>query len=143
MCNATEFGAGTKVFVFNCPSHKHAESESSFTLLNVVPGGSPTKGQRQVAGFCRWFGFAHVFVSCLFVLPGSGSTLIDRSGSRVFLLHRAHPNSAPSVLFAQHLAAVFVFVVSHLPVPNSDHHDHQKDKFLVDIMVLHASYSLP
>ena len=57
----------------------------------------------------------------------------------VFLLHRAHPNSAPSVLFAQHLAAVFVFVVSHLPVPNSDHHDHQKDKFLVDIMVLHAS----
>ena len=83
------------------------------------------------------------FVSCLFVLPGSGSTLIDRSGSRVFLLHRAHPNSAPSVLFAQHLAAVFVFVISHLPVPNSDHHDHQKDKFLVDIMVLHASYSLP
>ena len=66
------------------------------------------------------------FVSCLFVLPGSGSTLIDRSGSRVFLLHRAHPNSAPSVLFAQHLAAVFVFVVSHLPVSNSDHHDHQK-----------------
>ena len=56
------------------------------------------------------------FVSCLFVLPGSGSTLIDRSGSRVFLLHRAHPNSAPSVLFAQHLAAVFVFMVLQLLV---------------------------
>ena len=95
------------------------------------------------------------FVSCLFVLPGSGSRLIDRCVNvnvccvrldwslTVFLLHRAHPNPAPSVLFAQHLAAVFVFVVSHLPVPNSDHHDHQKDKFLVDIMVLHASYSLP
>ena len=44
---------------------------------------------------------------------------------------------------AQYFAVVFVFVVSHLPVPNSDHHDHQKDKFLDDIMALHASYSLP
>ena len=59
------------------------------------------------------------------------------------LLHHAHPNPAPSVLFALYLAVVFVFVVSHLLVPNSDHHDHQKDKFLVDIMALHASYSLP